>query len=59
MSLKVKGNRTIATVIALFVYLVVNWINGTEADPMIVDSLIGGAFLFTRLGMQNGEKAKK
>ena len=59
MQLKVKGNRTIATVMALFAYLVVAKMQGVEPDPMVVDTLIGGAFLFTRLGMKNGAKAKK
>ena len=55
MELKVKGNRTIATVVALIGYLVWSYINGTEPDPMIVNSLLGGALLFLRLGIKNGK----
>ncbi len=53
-----RGNKTIMIAVGLIVYLGTQMINGTEADPNVVNGLLAGGLWTLRLGMKNGTSPK-
>lgn len=54
-----QGNKTFMIVVGLLVYIGVNMVNKTEADPNIVYALLGGSLWTLRLGVKNGSNEPK